>query len=317
MEPSPNTAPASRAVDPSPSHSRSTSSRIKSNTYRYREEWLQAAVNLIAPMFAKVDAPIPDLGRAAIGFPSKGAKGNCVGECWHSTASADQHFEIFIRPDKSDPVEVLGILTHELVHAAVPLGSGHGPIYKALALKIGLIGKMRHAMPGIHLTEVLKGFSTELGPFPHASLNIEYRESAPRKKQKTNLLKAFCEGVKDDSGKVMEACDYVCRITSIHAKKGAPICGVHSLRMQVEWPAEDDAGEGESEESDGQDGFKSSVPPVSEAAPVAQPTSVVAASGFRPVLPNEVLPPGHTIRLNMTTGAQEVSEVAPWITHQS
>jgi hypothetical protein len=259
-------------------------------------------------MFAKVGSPIPDEGRIAIGFPSKGGKGNCVGECWHSVASADQHFEIFIRPDKADPVEVLGILTHELVHAAVPLGSGHGKVYKALAEKIGLIGKMRHAMPGIHLTEVLKGFASELGPFPHASLDITYRESAPRKKQKTNLLKAYCEGVKNDQGEVTEPCDYVCRITAVHAKKGAPICGVHNLRMQIDWPAEDEETGTEEGGDGGESGFKASHAPSPEPAPAPLPAPVAAASGFRPVAAGEAFPPGHAFKLNMKTGAQEVSE---------
>ena len=211
---------------------------------RFREQWLQAAITLLAPMFSKAGSPIPDLGRAAIGFTSKGGKGNCVGECWHGEASGDKHFEIFIRPDHADPIEVLGILTHELVHSAVPLGSGHGPIYKALALKIGLEGKMRHALPGMHLTEILKGIAAELGPLPHASLDISFRESAPRKKQKTNLLKAWCEGSKKPDGS-HDPCDYVCRITALHAKKAAPICGVHETRMRVEWPADDEPGEDE------------------------------------------------------------------------
>ena len=308
MEPATETLSLARSSDALPSSSRARSTHAKANTFRHREEWLQAAINLLAPMFSKAGAPIPDLGRAAIGFTSRGGKGNCLGECWHPLASADGHFEIFIRPDNADPVQVLGILTHELVHAAVPLGSGHGTVYKALALKIGLEGKMRHAMPGMHLTEILKGIASELGPLPHAALDIAYRESAPRKKQKTNLLKAWCEGVKDDSGKVVEACDYVCRITSLHAKKGAPICGVHSLRMSVEWPAEDEGGEESEAAGEDQSGFKAPPSPSPEPAPKISP--IDAASAFRPILPNEVLPPGHTIRLNMTTGAQEVSEVA-------
>jgi hypothetical protein len=313
MEPATETQAPARPAEVLTSGSRSGPRHKTANTYRFREEWLQAAISLLTPMFAKADAPIPDDGRAAIGFTSKGGKGNCVGECWHPIASADKHFEIFIRPDHADPVEVLGILTHELVHAAVPLGSGHGPIYKALALKIGLEGKMRHAMPGMHLVEVLKGIAAELGPLPHAALDIQYRESAPRKKQKTNMLKAFCEGVKDESGKVTEGCDYVCRLTKTHAEKGAPICGVHQLRMIVEFPTEEEPGAGEAP-PEGEEGFKAPPAPVEEGfkAPPASPVSegVNPSPGYRLVNPDEVFPAGHSLRVNLATGQQEVSEVA-------
>lgn len=197
------------------------------NSFTYREEWLQAAINTLRSHFNMAGLTLPNKIRAAIGFPSKGAKSNCVGECWASVASADQHHEIFIRPDQGDPVTVLGILCHELVHSVVPLGSGHGPVFKDAALKIGLIGKMRHAMPGPVLEEKLTRIAERLGPIPHATLNIEYRETAPRKKQTTRMLKAYCDEME---------CDYTVRITAIHAKKALPICGVHEKRMIVDWP---------------------------------------------------------------------------------
>ena len=204
---------------------------------------MKAATERLRPLFARVDHPLPDAGSAAIGFTSRGAKGNRVGECWASVASADRHFEIFIRPDKADPVEVLGILTHELCHAALPLGVAHGKEFKALALKVGLIGKMREAMPGPILTDHLAEIARDLGDLPHASLNIEFRETAPRPKQTTRMLKAWCEGVTGEGSH--EPCDYVVRLTATHARKGAPICGVHQCRMTIEWPAEDPEGEAE------------------------------------------------------------------------
>lgn len=200
------------------------------NAFTYREEWLQAAIRSLRPHFAMVGFPLPERIRAAIGFPSKGAKSSCVGECWASVASHDQHHEIFIRPDKADPQEVLGILCHELVHAALPLGSGHGPVFKEAAIKVGLIGKMREALPGPVLQEKLQTLIVELGELPHASLDIEFRETAPRKKQSTRMLKASCPA--DD-------CDYTVRLTAIHAKKAPPICGIHKIEMVIDWPPEE------------------------------------------------------------------------------
>jgi hypothetical protein len=124
---------------------------MKSNYYDSRESWLRAATNELRPYFAGCGYPLPDKIRFAIGFPSTGRKGNRVGECWHSSTSDDEHFEIFIRADFAEPGKVLGVL----VHVVVPVEAKHGKLYRAAALKIGLQGKMVHALPGILLQSAL------------------------------------------------------------------------------------------------------------------------------------------------------------------
>ncbi len=69
-----------------------------------------------------------------------------------------------------DPAEVLGILVHELVHAALPPDAKHGKAFRDAALRIGLEGPMRHALPGAVLKErltqlpkLLAGGSNPLG----------------------------------------------------------------------------------------------------------------------------------------------------------
>jgi hypothetical protein len=284
--------PATEPATPTPK------ARKTNNEVRFREEWLQQAITRLRPMFEKAGAIIPDLGRAAIGFTSRGGKGTCVGECWASVASGDGHFEIFIRPDKSDPVEVLGILVHELVHAALPIGSGHGPAYKTLAQKIGLEGQMRHAMPGMHLIEILKGLANDLGPLPHASLDIEFRELGKRKKQKTHMLKAFCEGV-ETNGK-REGCDFTCRLTATHAQKGAPYCGIHNVRMKIDWPVDED---GDQEENAGSD--------TSTHSPAPAPAASSPPPGFRPVEEGEVFEPGRHFQIDTEKGGLHVLKVDP------
>ena len=64
-----------------------------------RESWLNRVALGMAPMFEALDAPLPARARVAIGFTSRGAKGNAIGECWDNRLSGDGHFEIFIRPD--------------------------------------------------------------------------------------------------------------------------------------------------------------------------------------------------------------------------
>ena len=182
----------------------------KSNFHDTRESWLRAATDELRPYFTRCGHPLPDKIRFAIGFPSTGRKGNRVGECWHSSTSADEHFEIFIRADLSEPVEVLGVLVHELVHAVVPVDAKHGKHYRAAAVKIGLQGKMVHALPGELLQKRLDDLAVTLGPLPHARLNIERgadnRGPADRaKKQTTRMLKAECE---------TEGCGFIVRVAA-------------------------------------------------------------------------------------------------------
>jgi len=121
------------------------------------------------------------------------------------------------------------------VHAIVPIDAGHGKLYKAAALKIGLEGKMRHAMPGLLLRNRLAEIATALGPLPHARLNIERgadnRGPADRaRKQGTRLLKAECSG---------EGCGYTVRITAKWVRGiGAPHCPMHGA-MAVDLPPDD------------------------------------------------------------------------------
>ena len=138
----------------------------KSNYHDSRESWLRAATDELRPYFQRCGYPLSGKIRFAIAFPSTGRKGNRVGECWHSSTSADEHFEIFIRADLAEPEKVLGVLVHELVHVVVPVDAKHGKHYRDAALKIGLHGKMVHALPGELLQKRLDDLAATLGPCP-------------------------------------------------------------------------------------------------------------------------------------------------------
>jgi hypothetical protein len=207
------------------------------NLHTSREEWLRSATGELRPYFAEVGYQVPDNIRFAIAFPSTGRNGKRVGECWHSSTSEDQTFEIIIRADIADPLEVLGVLAHELVHVVLPPDAGHGKLYREAALKVGLEGQMRHAMPGVLLQKRLIELAATLGPLPHARLNIDRgrdnRGPADRpKKQSARLLKAECEG---------HGCGYTVRVTAKWVRDiGPPHCPRHGP-MTVELPADDPA----------------------------------------------------------------------------
>ncbi len=126
-------------------------------------------------------------------------------------------------------------LLHELIHAVLPVDAGHGKLYKEAAIKIGLEGKMRHALPNQLLRPRLVALAESLGALPHARLNIDRgRDNRPAdqpKKQRTRLLKAECGG---------EGCGYTVRITAKWVNDiGAPLCPKHGA-MTVDRPEGDE-----------------------------------------------------------------------------
>ena len=221
------------------------------NQHDLHESWLRAAVNLLRPYFVDIGYPLPEHIRTAIAFPSTGRKGKRLAECWHSTSSEDDSFEIFIRADLAEPIDVLGVLVKELVHSALPDGVGHGKEFKTAALKAGLQGPMRTAKPGILLQGRLLEMANTLGPLPHARLHIDQSPLtaiAPLaavaldgpKKQRMRWLKAECRA---------DGCDYLARITAKHVRGiGPPHCPKHG-EMHVEFPPQDDEPDAIGEES--------------------------------------------------------------------
>src|SRR3984893_18538472 len=135
-----------------------------SNLFDSREGWLRAAANELRSHFKSCGYELAENIRYAIAFPSTGRKGKRVGECWHSSASAESAYEIFIRADLWKPDEVLAVLIKELVHTLLPPDAGHGQQFKTAAMRIGLEGPMRQAVPGPLLKERLQALGSALGP---------------------------------------------------------------------------------------------------------------------------------------------------------
>ena len=151
------------------------------------------------------------------------------GECWHPESSADKHFEIFIRADIADPLQVLGILTHELIHTLLPPEAKHGKAFRDIALRIGLEGKMTHARPAPPLREKLASIAATLGPLPHAALDFVAGADRPRKAG-AKYLKAECSA----------SCGYTVRIIPKWAKVGLPMCPVDAAHGQLRCDISDD-----------------------------------------------------------------------------
>jgi len=183
-----------------------TAAKAKHDT---REAWLLAAVELLTPAFAERGATVPEV-RVSCGFPQGRAK--AIGQCWYS--AVDKVIQIFISPELADPVRVLDVLVHELVHACLGAGKGHGKEFRALATAMGLEGKMTATVAGPALKEQLKALSKDLGTYPHAKLD---RHAGP-KKQSTRMVKVQC---------TQEGCEgggYTVRTTRKWLEVGMPAC---------------------------------------------------------------------------------------------
>jgi ribosomal protein L37E len=184
-----------------------------------REEWLQKAISELKPLFHNAGKTLPDV-RVSCGFPSRRArasKNRRIGECWSAEASGDGTPEIFISPLEDDPVEVLAILVHELIHGVGI--HGHGRDFRAVALLVGLEGRMTATRPSEALSERLRGIVAEIGPYPHAKLDA----SLDTRKQPTRLIKCECS-----------SCGYIIRTTNKWLKQsGPPICPTCDIEFEV------------------------------------------------------------------------------------
>lgn len=209
------------------------------NTHTDREAWLNAAALAYAPWFQDQGYPLPAY-RVTCGFPAVSArpsasgKSHRIGECWSPKASADGTTEVMISPVTDEPMKILGILFHELVHAAVGVDAGHKGPFKRVALAGGLEGKMTATTEGPTFIARAMPILEGLGPYPHARLDAS---KSGRKKQGTRLIKCECA-----------TCGYTVRTTAKWIAVGLPICpgdedGDHG-EMVAALP-EDESGEDE------------------------------------------------------------------------
>lgn len=169
--------------------------KISAKPLDTREAWMLKALPFLKALLIKAGAPDFQNPQVSMSLPSKGAlsaKRRRIGECWDKRAGkAGTIATVFISPVLADPVEILDVLTHELVHVAVGNKAGHGPEFKKVALAVGLTGPMRSTVAGPELKKVLIELAEKLGKFTHDPLT-NFR--SPVKKQTTRMRLYVCEG---------------------------------------------------------------------------------------------------------------------------
>lgn len=193
---------------------------LASNSPATREEWLLIFAEAMRPhikTLAGLDLP---LFRVTCGFPSiKGlitAKGYRAGECWPASLSDDNHAEIFISPVIDDVRDVARILSHELLHAALPQ-AGHNRTFQKAARDIGLTKPYTSTPTTPQFWEWCEDELGQMPPYPHAKLQAhKSRPIAAPKKQTNRQMKCECK-----------SCGYVARTTRKWIDLlGPPLCPV-------------------------------------------------------------------------------------------
>jgi hypothetical protein len=176
--------------------------------YATREEWLVALVESLRPMFQEAGYEIPAV-RISCSWPSASIRKR-LGECWHSKAAKDGSRHVFITPRIEEPLAVADVVIHELLHAALPDGTGHRGPFRQGMKKLGLGGKPTSTNMGAELTARVNVLLESLGEYPHSALRLK---DMVTKKQGTRMLKLECPG-----------CGYVIRTTAKWIETGVPVC---------------------------------------------------------------------------------------------
>jgi hypothetical protein len=137
-----------------------------------REGWLTELAKMVHPIFKGFTIPAY---RVTCGWPSKfplGARKRRIGECHGAKSSKGGVYELFISPVLDKPIEVAGVVCHELTHVAAGVEAGHERGFVKVARHIGLTkGKPTQAMPGPLLEEKLEKLISTLGQYPHQALS--------------------------------------------------------------------------------------------------------------------------------------------------
>ena len=203
-----------------------------------REAWLEEAMSEVSVQFKRLGFPLPKRIRVTCGFTSGGTRKRpggkvLIGECWDSSRSGDKSFEILVSPTEADPVRVLGILVHELAHAAAGLAAGHSGDFETLARGLHLEGPLPATTVGDAFKTQTAPALDRLGEYPHAELN-----TAKKTVQSTRMLLCRCKSTVPDGKGGSKECGYSVRLAAKWITQGLPVCpgigkGHHGSMVQI------------------------------------------------------------------------------------
>jgi SprT-like family len=142
------------------------------NKHTTREGWLVAGMALLdKEFFSGMGYTLPEKVQCSCGWPLRSSK--AIGQCHPPTVSKDGTTHLFLCPTQDEPLRVLDILLHEMIHAQVGCEHGHKKPFKKRMKEVGLVGKATatECAEGSELWLKLSSIATELGPYPHAAVS--------------------------------------------------------------------------------------------------------------------------------------------------
>ena len=188
--------------------------------FETREEWLQAAADALREPFRKrAGLSVPEV-RIGVGWPSGGMRTRTGGQTWARAASADGVNEITVRVDIHDAVDVLSILGHELIHAALDCKGGHGKMFQRAFYKMGYVNDPKSHAVGDGLRTEYATLAASLGDYPSAD---GLAVAARKKKQTTRMIKCECP-----------TCGFIFRTTAKWAEGRVLVCPDEQCRNIVD-----------------------------------------------------------------------------------
>tara|TARA_R110002167_G_scaffold101414_2_gene264095 strand:- start:173 stop:769 length:597 start_codon:yes stop_codon:yes gene_type:complete len=163
-----------------------------------RETWLNLMIDKAVPLFDNAGFKISDIRTklkpscSMMVGQRKSSKFGAIGQHLPTDWNAKKNHELLISPVLEDSVQVVGVLIHEMVHAIQRklYGKGvkaHGKEFKAIAIAVGLQGKMTATTESPELKIKIENWIKELGKYPHNKINFD-----TRKKQSTRMNKLIC-----------------------------------------------------------------------------------------------------------------------------
>ena len=147
-----------------------------------REQWLKAAGDLLVTEF---DLHLPRPWRVSTGSPAR--QGKSLGHCYASAAVQDGANEIWVNASIVDPLQILGVLLHELLHAEDDCQSGHAGAFQRRALQVGYLPPAE-GLPALRRAKGPPGGPAGLLPrLPHRA------RCSPATPKKGRMIKLQCD----------------------------------------------------------------------------------------------------------------------------
>lgn len=156
-----------------------------------REEWLIKAIEMIDDEIFNGNLGSKETKyQVSMGWTkSARALGETIYPYDGEDVTEDDFFPVtvHVRCDIKDPVQILGVLVHECIHAFMNI-KGHGKDFKHEAMRVGFEKPITQYHPSPELVSACENIYKKLGEFPGKAVHIHKIE----KEKKTNTVIFFC-----------------------------------------------------------------------------------------------------------------------------